>query len=616
MRQIVNFGLFLVVLKAKKLGFISKRIIFAKKIRLSMRLRHPLHPLAIWASILLLTMLPLPAKPKAGGPDADLLLRQCEQERSLSKYGSVGRHADQLLKMAGGNERLKAYGLFYKGLSMLFTGHSEEAKQLLIESHDIAFRIDNDSISALAMNAKGIYHIMVDNNNFLAQQMFFRSLEHAEDAGYESLKMRVLGNLLLLTQSRKDTTAMRNAKDIYDYGKQKKDYELWSLGTYYLALLCNSQGDNNQAEHYLKEALDLYHQHNYEDVASVYTLYSKVESDKGNLNKAEEHAREAIRLSKLYDQPFLQPDAYLQCAKVLHLKGDYVGSNEMAKSALEKAMVVGRNKTVECHELMAANYRKLGNNNLAMDCIEKANLSRDTLEKINMDRLFHERKIMLLIQKKEREELARKQQMGYHKIINTIIALTTVALVAMLCVIAANYRRRNQLYKNIVQQNAKGVARQDELQHQIDKLTQLINEQGQQQPTAVNEQLAQDLYEQACQLMERERLYTDPKLNRDKMAELLNTNRTYLSNIIKEKSGMSYLQFVNSYRINEAVRILSDHDKIDYPLKQIWSDLGFNSPTTFYKLFQQAVGITPSVYRKQFIDLERNQKDTQNEKDS
>ena len=79
---------------------------------------------------------------------------------------------------------------------------------------------------------------------------------------------------------------------------------------------------------------------------------------------------------------------------------------------------------------------------------------------------------------------------------------------------------------------------------------------------------------------------------------------------------MSYLQFVNSYRINEAVRILSDHDKIDYPLKQIWSDLGFNSPTTFYKLFQQAVGITPSVYRKQFIDLERNQKDTQNEKDS
>ena len=103
--------------------------------------------------------------------------------------------------------------------------------------------------------------------------------------------------------------------------------------------------------------------------------------------------------------------------------------------------------------------------------------------------------------------------------------------------------------------------------------------------------------------MEQERLYTDPQLNRERLAELLGTNRTYLSTIIKEKSGMSYLQFVNSYRIDEAIRILSDPDKIDYPLKQIWSDLGFNSPATFYKLFQQAVGITPSVYRKQFIDL-------------
>jgi AraC-like DNA-binding protein len=118
-----------------------------------------------------------------------------------------------------------------------------------------------------------------------------------------------------------------------------------------------------------------------------------------------------------------------------------------------------------------------------------------------------------------------------------------------------------------------------------------------------NEAKTQELYDRACELMEHERLYTDPQLNRERLAELLGTNRTYLSAIIKEKSGMSYLQFVNSYRINEAVRILSDPEKIDYPLKQIWSDLGFNSPATFYKLFQQAVGITPSVYRKQFIDL-------------
>ena len=66
---------------------------------------------------------------------------------------------------------------------------------------------------------------------------------------------------------------------------------------------------------------------------------------------------------------------------------------------------------------------------------------------------------------------------------------------------------------------------------------------------------------------------------------------------------MTYLQFVNSYRINEAIRQLSDPTLEQSPLKQIWRDLGFNSPVTFYKQFQQAVGITPSVYRKQFMEM-------------
>lgn len=41
------------------------------------------------------------------------------------------------------------------------------------------------------------------------------------------------------------------------------------------------------------------------------------------------------------------------------------------------------------------------------------------------------------------------------------------------------------------------------------------------------------LYQQLCELMEHNRLYTEPQLTRDKMAERLHTNRTYLSKVIK-----------------------------------------------------------------------------------
>lgn len=105
--------------------------------------------------------------------------------------------------------------------------------------------------------------------------------------------------------------------------------------------------------------------------------------------------------------------------------------------------------------------------------------------------------------------------------------------------------------------------------------------------------------------METDKPYHEPRLTREKLAKMLGTNRTYLSTVIHAKGGMSYQQFVNTYRINEAIEVLSDASQIERPLKQLWSELGFTSPSTFYKLFQQSVGITPLAFRKQIPGIKK-----------
>ena len=65
-------------------------------------------------------------------------------------------------------------------------------------------------------------------------------------------------------------------------------------------------------------------------------------------------------------------------------------------------------------------------------------------------------------------------------------------------------------------------------------------------------------------------------LTRESMAESLNTNRTYLSQIINEQTNLSFNQYVNNYRIEEAIRILSDNNN-DMPLKAVCSHIGFRS---------------------------------------
>ena len=61
---------------------------------------------------------------------------------------------------------------------------------------------------------------------------------------------------------------------------------------------------------------------------------------------------------------------------------------------------------------------------------------------------------------------------------------------------------------------------------------------------------------------------------------------------------MSFTSYVNSFRIQEAVKILSDAG-CDMPLKELSDRLGFNDISTFYRSFRSIVGMPPSRYRQE-----------------
>lgn len=105
---------------------------------------------------------------------------------------------------------------------------------------------------------------------------------------------------------------------------------------------------------------------------------------------------------------------------------------------------------------------------------------------------------------------------------------------------------------------------------------------------------------------ERRKIYKDNFITKDKVAEILGTNRTYLSRIINEQSKLSFTHYVNRFRIEEAIRLLSDPNN-ETPMKAISAELGFNSISTFYNLFQSSVGMTPSQYRNKVMELQKEQ---------
>lgn len=68
----------------------------------------------------------------------------------------------------------------------------------------------------------------------------------------------------------------------------------------------------------------------------------------------------------------------------------------------------------------------------------------------------------------------------------------------------------------------------------------------------------------------------------------------YLTSIIKEASGRSGPDWIDSFILLEAKNMLK---YTDMPVKQIISRLHFPNPSGFYKFFKSHTGLTPSEYR-------------------
>lgn len=95
-----------------------------------------------------------------------------------------------------------------------------------------------------------------------------------------------------------------------------------------------------------------------------------------------------------------------------------------------------------------------------------------------------------------------------------------------------------------------------------------------------------------------EKKYLDANLNLDSVADELNLSKSHLSRLINSELGMSFPDYINSLRVEEAKMYLQQPEFSDYTLIAIGLEAGFNSKTTFNNSFKKCTGLTPSEFRK------------------
>jgi AraC-like DNA-binding protein len=100
------------------------------------------------------------------------------------------------------------------------------------------------------------------------------------------------------------------------------------------------------------------------------------------------------------------------------------------------------------------------------------------------------------------------------------------------------------------------------------------------------------------QYMAGEKPFLDPSLTIQDVSAKIQIPVRDLSLLINHKLQQHFYDFVNTYRIEEAMEILKDSTKSKMTVLEILYEVGFNSKSSFNTAFKKHTGDTPTVYRK------------------
>ena len=557
----------------------------------------------LWMVVMLLGLLPVVSEAQeeinnAINVQLEYLKKYPKDKEALRKvsflylnkadYDQAIFYGRQLFEL-GYNERDYNGAVIYShiclGQAHMMKGNVKEAYSHLGQARLIGESNKNDSALCSVYNGLGLYASNVQKDYYRSLTYFFKGVEAARRCHYDRLYSILLSNIAGIYYLKSDyNTALKYIQEAEFTMVQNDFYDQSNVYNLYGYILHKLNKDD-EALVFFRKALDLKEQGNISSVMNSYLGYAEILMEHHQYDRAVRMLKAGIELS-------------------------YQQANAIYRSDLLKALS-------RCYEedgmlVEALKYHKLYQ--LETDSLYNAEKERAVGEiraKYDMERQENEIK-------QNRLELLEKENKMQLLIAGFICIFIAASLLYYL------YYRKNKLYLTIVKQNQDAIRREQQLQNKIDEQFAEIGRQSAllqeyltdstktslPQPekyvsSSLTDEKKQDLFLRLETLLREEKVFTDNLLTKEKVAEMLGTNRTYLSQIINEQTKQTFTQFVNGFRTKEAVRLLSDPDN-QTPLKAISAELGFNSMTTFYSQFQAATGMTPAQYRNKVQELHKN----------
>lgn len=504
--------------------------------------------------------------------------------------------------MKSGNLLVTTYGSALLGFHYLLEHIPDSAlfylsNAIIISESDRSghsgHRKEYDYIISQTYNNISLYYLNYSLDYYKASEYLFKALEHCSRDDQNTFYPLVLSNLTLVHYYRKDTSGMEYARALSDWSA-RNDGLFAFHADYCLALMHYIKEEYGPAKDYALKAIgriggpdnDRFKR----ELIFAYNILGKIYIETGDMGPALDALEKAARFAREGTQSDIT-DTYLSLGNLYIEQKDYAKALETMLTGISLC----KEDTVEVH------YNEL---------LERISyiytLENDYRNAFRYYMLFHDNEKELYDRNKEYalgeirakynleqyENRLKEQEIVVLKRNRQLILLSFAVIIILSAggAVWYFYYKKNKYYEAIVKQYRERVS----LDRQIREMGGGKNP-DKYNKSSLSENKGNDLWEKVRTSMEGDKAYHDSDLTIDKLAEKLETNRSYLSRVINEHSGMNFNQYINKYRIEEAIRLITESGG-NCLLKTLAFDLGFKSTSGFNKSFSKETGVPPSVF--------------------
>lgn len=502
-------------------------------------------------------------------------------------YNGLWNFVNQLGMIALEKEEVYAqfFHTYFKGNYYFFVRDYDKCNFEFESALNMAIKMNDKPALALIYDDLGTFTLDYETDYNKSLRYFFRSLTASQLSENPYQEALVLAHIAVTYYMKASTDGMKYAKLCLDKGLEIDDDITIYLGAYYSGCFALMKKEYNEAKRLLEIAIERNHECNIDTKTATYSLYASALYHLGHKQEAERYIDEAISsispestfstilaykvIGEIYkdEAPSIALDYEMKALETSEKKNSYYFRETIYKNISE--IYENLQLTADALEY----YKKYTEYKLQSLNIQQENLVTEIQVKYDTNKA-------LLDAAKAEEKLIQRE-----KNITQITAILLLSFITMIYFLIS-YIRKNRLYKSL----AKNLYEKQTIKYNTSSLN---NEKG------------NNLFNEIQNLLKDPKILCDRELSLDNLARLLNSNRTYVSQAINEKTTQTFNAYINSLRIERAIQLLSD-DNFNSPMKSLAAELGYSSISTFYKAFNDITQMSPVVYRKEAMKMTKN----------